>query len=228
MIGVKINSLLSYCLACCALLLIPLVGLIYVHLNHGGDGAYSLVTDLDRQIPFMKAFVVPYLSWYVFLLVGFLYLVYKDRGNYYRTVVEFVIGLLLCYGVYAIYQTTVPRPELTGNDWLLRMVEWVYRADQPFNCFPSTHVLTSYLMMRAYLRSTPIAAVYKIIVSCMSVLIILSTQFVKQHVLLDIVGAVLVAEGVIFVLDRVRLGLFMKSPIPVGTQSGKLEGGLRR
>lgn len=228
MIGVKLSSLWSYVLACSALLLIPLVGLIYVQLNHGGDGAYSLVTDLDRQIPFMRAFVVPYLSWYLFLIVGFLYMAYKDRRNYYRTVVEFVIGLLLCYGVYAIYQTTVPRPELTGNDWLLRMVEWVYRADQPFNCFPSTHVLTSYLMMKAYLRSAQVKGVYKMMVSCMSVLIILSTQFVKQHVLLDIVGAVLVAEGVIYVLDRARKGWLAETPIPAGTRQGKLEGGLRR
>ena len=52
------------------------------------------------------------------------------------------MGLLLCYSVYAIYQTTVPRPELIGSDWLLRTVQWVYRSDEPFNCFPSTHVLT--------------------------------------------------------------------------------------
>ncbi|MDD9266953.1 phosphatase PAP2 family protein [Paenibacillus sp. GCM10023248] len=224
----RISSLWSYCLACSMLLLIPLVGLIYVELNHGGDGAYSLVTDLDRQIPFLKAFVVPYLSWYLFLLAGFLYMAYKDRRNYYRTVVEFVIGLLLCYGVYAIYQTTVPRPELTGSDWLLRMVEWVYRADQPFNCFPSTHVLTSYLMMKAYLRSRQAARISKIIVSCMAVLIILSTQFVKQHVLLDIAGAILVAEGVIYILERARRGWLAQPSIPAATRQSKLEGGLRR
>jgi membrane-associated phospholipid phosphatase len=225
---VRLSSWWSYCLACSALLLIPLVGLIYVHLNQAGEMAYNLVTDLDRQIPFVKAFVVPYLSWYVFLLLGFLYLAYKDRRNYYITLVEFVIGLLICYGVYAIYQTTVPRPELTGSDWLLRMVEWVYRSDQPFNCFPSTHVLTSYLMMRAYLRTSQVATRYKIIVTVMSLLIIVSTQFVKQHVLLDIVGAVLVAEGVVYALDRMRRGWLTESRIKVRTQQSKLEGGLRQ
>jgi membrane-associated phospholipid phosphatase len=226
---VRLSSWWSYCLACSALLLIPLVGLIYIHLNQADGIAYNLVTDLDRQIPFLKGFVVPYLSWYGFLLVGFLYLVYKDRRNYYITLVEFVIGLLICYGVYAIYQTTVPRPELTGNDdWLLRMVEWVYGSDQPFNCFPSTHVLTSYLMMRAYLRTNQISTHYKIIVTVMSLLIIVSTQFVKQHVLLDIVGAVLVAEGVVYALDRVRRGWFTESRIKVRTQQSNLEGGLRQ
>ena len=44
-------------MACSGLLLIPLVGLIYIHLNQADGVAYSLVTDLDRQIPFMKSFV---------------------------------------------------------------------------------------------------------------------------------------------------------------------------
>ncbi|MEC0268153.1 phosphatase PAP2 family protein [Paenibacillus anseongense] len=226
----RLTSWWSYCLACSALLLIPLVGLIYVQLNQAGGMAYNLVTDLDRQIPFVKAFVVPYLSWYGFLLVGFLYLAYKDRRNYYRTLMEFLIGLLICYGIYAIYQTTVPRPELTGSDPLLRLVAWVYRSDQPFNCFPSTHVLTSYLMMRAYLRTTRVATRYKIIVTAVSLLIIVSTQFVKQHVLLDIVGAVLVAEGVVYAMDRVRRSWLAESRIKVKvrTQQSNLEGGLRR
>ncbi|KRF44048.1 hypothetical protein ASG93_03825 [Paenibacillus sp. Soil787] len=214
-------------MACSGLLLIPLVGLIYIHLNQADGVAYSLVTDLDRQIPFMKSFVIPYLSWYGFLLVGFLYLVYKDRSMYYKTLFQFIMGLLLCYGVYAIYQTTVPRPELTGSDWLLRMVQWVYRSDQPFNCFPSTHVLTSYLMMKAYLKSTAISWHYKIMVSSMSLLIIVSTLLVKQHVLLDIVGAVLVSEGVVYVVERFRIGL-LKESVAVNTQQRKFEGGLRR
>ncbi|NOU73661.1 inositol phosphorylceramide synthase [Paenibacillus sp. LMG 31458] len=223
----KKTSWWSYIMACSGLLLIPLVGLIYIHLNQADGVAYSLVTDLDRQIPFMKSFVIPYLSWYGFLLVGFLYLAYKDRSMYYKTLFQFIMGLLLCYGVYAIYQTTVPRPELTGSDWLLRMVQWVYRSDQPFNCFPSTHVLTSYLMMKAYLRSTTIFWSYKIAVTSMSLLIIVSTLLVKQHVLLDIVGAVLVSEGVVYVVERFRIGL-LKESVAVNTQQRKFEGGLRR
>ena len=56
-------------------------------------------------------------------------------------------------------------------------------------------------MMKAYLRSATIAWRYKIAVTSMSLLIIVSTLFVKQHVLLDIVGAVLVAEGVVYVVE---------------------------
>ncbi|KRE65591.1 phosphatase PAP2 family protein [Paenibacillus sp. Soil750] len=223
----RTKAWVSYLLACSGLLLIPLVGLIYIHLNQDKGTAYSLMTDLDRQIPFIQGFVVPYLSWYLFLAVGFLYLAYQDRSNYFQTLVEFVIGLLLCYSVYAIYQTTVPRPDIQGSDWLLRTVQWVYRSDEPFNCFPSTHVLTAYLMMRAYIRSKRIAKPYTILVASMAVLIIVSTLFVKQHVLMDIVGAVLVAEGVVYVVERSRRTWLTRSTAASARQD-KLERGLKQ
>jgi membrane-associated phospholipid phosphatase len=223
----RTKAWVSYLLACSGLLMIPLVGLIYIHLNQDGGTAYSLMTDLDRQIPFIKGFVVPYLFWYVFLAVGFLYLVYQDRSNYFQTLVEFVIGLLLCYSVYAIYQTTVPRPDIEGSDWLLRTVQWVYRSDEPFNCFPSTHVLTAYLMMRAYLRSKRIAMSHTILVTSMAVLIIVSTLFVKQHVLMDIVGAVFVAEGVVYVVERSRR-MWLTGSTAASARQDKLERGLKQ
>ncbi|CAH1230837.1 hypothetical protein PAECIP111891_06744 [Paenibacillus allorhizoplanae] len=223
----RTKAWVSYLLACSGLLLIPLVGLIYIHLNQDNGTAYSLMTDLDRQIPFIQGFVVPYLSWYLFLAVGFLYLAYQDRSNYFQTLVEFVIGLLLCYSVYAIYQTTVPRPDIEGSDWLLGTVQWVYRSDEPFNCFPSTHVLTAYLMMRAYIRSKRIAKPYTILVASMAVLIIVSTLFVKQHVLMDIVGAVLVAEGVVYLVERSRRTWLTRSTAASARQD-KLERGLKQ
>ncbi|MEW9702494.1 phosphatase PAP2 family protein [Paenibacillus sp. SI8] len=223
----RIESLKSYLLACCALLSIPAVGLIYVYLNRAGEAYYSLATDFDRQIPFLKIFVIPYISWYLFLFAGFMYLAYKDRRIYYKALLQFIVGLLLCYGVYAVYQTYVPRPEVVGDDLLSGMMRMVYQSDQPFNCFPSTHVLTSYLMMRAYLNAVSVPRVYKAVVTVMALLIILSTQFVKQHVLMDIVGAVLVAEGVIYAVARIRKGSMVK-PLQANIRNGHMERGLER
>ncbi|UJF33969.1 phosphatase PAP2 family protein [Paenibacillus hexagrammi] len=195
--------------------LIPLIGTIYVHLNHAGGISHSLVTDLDRQLPFLPVFVIPYLSWYVFLAVSFVYLICKHQEVYYRTLIQFLAGLLLCYGIYAVYQTYVPRPEVTGTGTIQKLMGWVYDNDEPFNCFPSTHVLTSYLIMKAYWGSVRIPKLYRVAVTGMSLLIIISTQFVKQHVLLDIVGAVIIAEGLSYAVNR---WLIFKRPVPhVGT-----------
>lgn len=222
----SVKSLKSYLLSLSLLLSIPVLGLIYTSLNHEGEKTHNLVTDFDRQLPFIKWFVLPYLGWYLFLFAAFLYLAFKNREAYYSTLIQFNIGLLLCYGVYAVYQTYVPRPELSGDDGLLQLVQWVYKSDAPFNCFPSTHVLTSYLMMKAYLHTANIPRVYAAAVAMMSLLIIASTQFMKQHVLFDIIGAVLVAEGVIFAVKRLQKswsGRPQVSGAPYGTMERSLK-----
>ncbi|MBW7456977.1 phosphatase PAP2 family protein [Paenibacillus sepulcri] len=199
----KWNLLKNHLLALSLLLSIPLLSIAYIYLNHSrGEHTFSLVTDLDQQIPFLKIFILPYLAWFVFILACFVYLAFRNRQLYMHTLLRFNIGLVVCYLVYAVYQTHVPRPELVVNDWLGRLVQYVYSMDEPFNCFPSTHVLTSYCMMKAFISSPGINRYIRIAVSGMSILIIASTLFVKQHVLMDMAGAIAVVEVIYFVGAR--------------------------
>ncbi|TXK83910.1 phosphatase PAP2 family protein [Paenibacillus sp. N3.4] len=198
----RTESFKSHLIPLMSLFTIPLLGLIYVYLNHARGKAYNLVTDLDQQIPFVKIFILPYVSWYGFLFIAFLYFSYKNREVFVQTLLQINMGQLICYVIYAIFQTHVQRPELAGNDALLQMVQWVYRSDQPYNCFPSIHVLTSYLVMRAYWSTGNIPRAYKYAVTFMAMAIIASTLFIKQHVLLDIAGACLVAEVVVCIESR--------------------------
>jgi membrane-associated phospholipid phosphatase len=176
------------------LLLIPVLNIFYSVLNHGERGASSLVTDMDQAIPFVKAFIVPYLIWYPFIIWGFIYLCIKDRNTYFRTISAYAAGLIVCYVVYYLYQTTVPRPVLEGTDIFTKLVALTYASDRPFNCFPSIHVLSSYLIMIGMGRSQAIRRPIRWFVHSVGALIILSTLLVKQHVLLDAAGAILLAE----------------------------------
>ncbi|MBS4174426.1 phosphatase PAP2 family protein [Bacillus sp. FJAT-49736] len=191
----------SHLMALCWLLSIPLLGTLYVLINRQKGKAYSLVTDFDRHIPFIKIFILPYVSWFVFILAAMVYLCVKNRQVYYRTLIYFNIGLLVCYGVYSIFQTSVPRPTLTGHDLLTNMVRSVYKLDEPYNCFPSTHVLTSYLILRGFQSAKNIPRKLRMGVSFMSLLIMVSILFVKQHVVFDLIGGVAVVE-VIYFLHR--------------------------
>jgi membrane-associated phospholipid phosphatase len=181
-------------LALCLLLSIPLLNIIYQVLNDGERGARQLITAVDHQIPFVEIFVIPYLLWYAFIFLMFVYFCIYDRAIYYRALLSFCVGMLVCYVIYFFFQTTVPRPELMGNGVLTRMVQYVYGADQPFNCFPSIHVLSSYLMILGIRHSKLWTIKKDIIVSIIAYSIILSTLFVKQHVVLDVVAGVLLGS----------------------------------
>ncbi|GAB4263844.1 phosphatase PAP2 family protein [Thermincola ferriacetica] len=176
------------------MLSIPIINVSYVILNNPGRGVHSLVTVVDRWIPFVKVFVLPYLGWYIFIFILLCYFCFKDRQTYYTTLIALNMTLLLSYLIFYFYQTTVPRPELVGADILTRLMAFVYSKDQPYNCFPSIHVSTSYLMVKA-LRVSPLRnRINSVAVGIIAGIIILSTLFVKQHVILDVLGGILLAD----------------------------------
>lgn len=173
---------------------LPLLNIFYIILNGGGHGAHSLMTDLDRGLPFLKIFILPYLGWYPYLFCTLIYFCFEDRRTYYQTLLALDLGMTFCYVVYFFYQTTVPRPVMTGDDILTRMVAWVYMNDPPFNCFPSIHCLSSYLMFKGIRHSSVRKGANLLVVSFMAFTIVLSTLLVKQHTILDVVAAVFLGE----------------------------------
>lgn len=190
-------------LAC--LLTIPIVSMFYNFLNNPGNGANVLITGIDRAIPFMKVFIIPYVSWYFFIFIVLVYLALKDKNTYYKTLISYNLGMIVCFIVYFVYQTTVHRPNITGNDILSKLVLLIYSNDNPYNCFPSIHSYTSYLMMKAILKSNVRNMYNTLIVSSISILIILSTLFVKQHVVLDAISAIILGEVIFNIIYKLDL-----------------------
>ena len=182
--------------------LIPIIHLFYGYLNNANRGVRSLETEFDRAIPFMKSFIIPYIMWYPFILMVLVYLCYKHRTTYYKILSTLVLGMLFCYAVYFFYQTTVPRPTLTDTDLLTKLVKFIYNRDNPFNCFPSIHVLSSYLMMKGIKQSGSSNLIVNNTIYTIGILIILSTLFVKQHVVYDGIVAIILAELLYKLVDK--------------------------
>lgn len=174
--------------------LIPLINIIYAHLNNSARGTHSLVTDIDKSVPFIKSFAVPYIMWFPFLVITLIYLCFRNKEVYYRVIISLILGLMICFLTYYFFQTAVPRPQLTGNDFLTNLVRFIYFTDNPFNCFPSIHVLTSYILIKGAMNCEKKATIYSVIITVISSLIILSTQFIKQHVIMDLIFAILLGD----------------------------------
>lgn len=177
-----------------SILSVPLLNGIYKLLNNDGRSVHNIATALDYSIPFVKEFIIPYSIWYPFIMLGLLYLCFKDRKVFVRTVISIDIGLICCYIVYMVYQTTVPRPVLTGDDIFTKLVSITYTLDEPYNCFPSIHVLTSYLVMKAFYYGGFRGKLIKGTMFLVGSTIIISTLLIKQHFIADIFGAILLSE----------------------------------
>ncbi|MGN7762962.1 phosphatase PAP2 family protein [Paenibacillus sp. 22594] len=179
------------------LLTIPLIGLLYSLQNHLRPVEHVLVTKMDQATPFIPVFSVFYFVWYPFIFITLILIFQKRSSAYYHTLVAVCIGILLCNVVFLVFPTHVPRPQL-GEGWNF-FVPITYRFDEPYNAFPSIHVLTCYLMQRG---SRELSKPVRLAVVVMGGLIILSTLFIKQHVIADAVAGIVLGETVFRISGR--------------------------
>lgn len=79
----------------------------------------------------------------------------------------------------------------------------IYSHDQPYNAFPSIHVLTTFAVMLGNINIKDKHPFHKMFVPVMGSLIIVSTLFVKQHFILDMISSVFLTSfiyGIMFEL----------------------------
>ncbi|MGF7050273.1 hypothetical protein J2T13_004798 [Paenibacillus sp. DS2015] len=192
-----IQSIRTYLKSLSLLASLGIMGIFYTLLNKRSHAAFILESPIDSMIPLIPSMGVAYLGWYPFIFITMAFLCWKDRQTYLRTLLTMNISLIFCYLIYYYFQTTVPRPILIGDSWDILIVKYIYSQDLPYNCFPSIHSLHSYLVMRAAWTSKFVRARDKFIISICSITIIASTFMIKQHVIYDALGAILLSEAVI-------------------------------
>ncbi|WP_425806604.1 phosphatase PAP2 family protein [Desulfitobacterium sp. Sab5] len=199
----------------CWMLLIPFIDLFYGPLNHVKGDVYSLVTVLDQHIPFIKYFIAPYLAWYFLMFVVLAWFMKHDYELYIQSIFSICVGLLLSFMVYAVFQTTVPRPVILGQDLFSRLTRFMYGMDNPYNAFPSIHVMTAYIIFIASSKAKGYGKKAMLASQTLSVLVILSTVFLKQHTLMDVFGGILLG-GSLFKTMTLIQGLRHKKRIKQG------------
>jgi membrane-associated phospholipid phosphatase len=178
----------------------------------------SLHSAIDERIAFSPVWIIPYVIWYFFLPSVALTLMFKDKRQCGVTLLTMTLGVLLCYLTYSVFQTQVPRPDVPGDDLFSRLVRLIYSIDQPYNAFPSIHVLVTYALMLGTAKAKDIKKAAKAAIWVVGWSIILSTVFVKQHVAADIFGGIVLAQFLHWLLAHF-LGLWLVQDIRTEARS---------
>ena len=105
-------------------------------------------------------------------------------------------------GFFAFYPTTNVRPELVGNGIFVQGMRFLYQIDKPVNLFPSIHCMASWFCCIGIRGDKKVPGWYKIVSVMIAVLVFVSTLVTKQHVIVDVIGGVAVAELTWFVSCR--------------------------
>lgn len=167
----------------------------------------TIIVPLDRKIPFLECFVVPYLSWFGYIFIGTILLYYKDRDMYDRLITSMMIveTLFLLISTFLPNRQPLRLLEMPRDNVFTHLVAYVWKSDSPTNVFPSLHVFNAIAMTIALVRSRWKFTGKKwadrfIIVWC--VLICLATVFIKQHSVCDGIASCLLIIWSWFYVER--------------------------
>lgn len=162
------------------------------------DFSHMIITDtwIDQYIPFNEYFVIPYVLWFVFMVLGFAYFVFIDQSGVKRTYFYLFLGMSSSLLIYALIPTGQNlRVQLYNDNIFQCLVSFIYSVDSSTNVCPSIHVYNSVMMCVSLLKSRKIKQhtwlCFLIIV--LAILICMSTVMIKQHAFMDIVWALVLA-----------------------------------
>lgn len=183
---------------------VPLIiyGIIYLawfaHLEKTVTKDFRVIhTFADDYIPFCEVFVIPYFLWFAYVSVTVLYFFFKDRQEYYKTCVFLFTGMT----VFLIISTLFPNghnlrlASMPRDNVFTHMVSALWQTDTPTNLWPSIHVYNSLGAHFAITKSVHLENKKGIrtgsLLLCVS--IILSTMFIKQHSVFDVITGIIMA-----------------------------------
>lgn len=170
---------------------------------------YWVACSLDKNIPFIPVFVIPYVFWFLYVGAGLVYLCLRDKQTFIPTILLLCSGMAIAVLVYAVFPHGQPlRPAVTGSDPFSVFVrDVIYANDTNTNCCPSIHVLNQLAVHAGICHSRRFRdrRGVKLASLIASVLVCASTVLIKQHSILDVAAALLLELPLYWLFFRSRL-----------------------
>lgn len=172
--------------------LIAIQGIMYEAARFLSSTPTCLTSTLDDKIPFLTIFIYPYISWY-FMVALVPYIIYIAKPqNFFTYVSTAVISIIIAFVIFIVFPTTVNRPEVIGVDITSNITRLIFSMDTPpVCCLPSMHCVLCLLFIFYTINIKELKPSIRVLISLWSTIIIISTLFIKQHVIYDIFASVI-------------------------------------
>ena len=162
---------------------------IFFFLLYGASNQYAGVTaphpsfwmEWEKEMPFIEAFIVPYMSSDVMFVIAFFFPYTRLELRVLSARILFIIAIASMVFVLFPLQFSFAKPPIENFNLLFSMLE----ADLPYNQLPSLHIAFAVVLwasMRKHFKSK----VLKILTAFWLWLIAVSTLVVYQHHFIDL------------------------------------------
>lgn len=185
--------------------------LIYMTSKQFPNEPLILNNEIEDKIPLVPVFIIPYILWWVLIIIVPFYISRKSDKAFMIYVFTFAICFALTFPFYVFFPTAVKIPVFESTDFFSWLCNFVYSVDIPLgaehsqyylpnNCLPSGHTLASMIIIYTTSTCKKINKGLKIFIDITMVIVIISTILVKQHVVVDLIAAIIISTLVFFVV----------------------------
>lgn len=166
--------------------------------SHVIDDYHLIHSPIDDLIPFCEFFIVPYLLWFFLIAASCIFFFFKSQEECIRMGVYMILGMSSALIIYYVYPNGLGefRPTEMDDNIFSKMVAVLYSHDTSTNVLPSLHVYNTVVICIAFLKSKVIGVherLVKILILILGFFICLSTVFLKQHSIYDVIAAFIMA-----------------------------------
>lgn len=166
---------------------------------------HNIESKWDLSLPFVPQFLIIYFGCYLFWVVNYILIARQDRDSVYRFFTCDFISRCVCFLIYLVFPTTNTRPILEIGGFWNEAARCLYTVDSADNLFPSIHCLVSWFCYLGIRGRKEIPRWYQKCSMIVAILVFLSTLLTKQHVIVDVISGVLLAEGCFFIGKKTNL-----------------------
>mgnify|MGYP004529642915 CR=1 FL=1 len=164
---------------------------------------------LDDIIPFCEWFLIPYVGWYLLIVVSLLYFALYNINNFKRLQIFIIVTQVAATAIYIIFPSRQDlRPiEFARENFLTDCVSFLYAFDTNTGVCPSLHCAYSIGITSVWLKEKQASVFAKTFVVVFTILVCLSTMFIKQHSVIDFFAAL----PICFLAEIIACGSYWKS-----------------
>lgn len=160
-----------------------------------GKPHFDFSLRIDDSIPFAAWTILIYWGCYLFWIINYILCSRFDKKQAQRFLSADLLGKTVCLFFYIFIPTTMSRPDIVGQDIFSVLMRLLYALDAADNLLPSIHCFVSWMCYIGMRGDARYSLQYRIFSCLFAVAVCISTLTTKQHVFIDVIAGIVLAEG---------------------------------
>ena len=170
-------------------------------LDHAGN-FHIIHTAVDDMIPVIEVFIIPYAMWLPYLVAGMIAIAIRSRKLSRKTSYMLMAGMTLFIIISLVYPNMLElRAAIPDRrNIFMDCINYLHSIDTPTDVLPSLHVYDAIVVAAGLHLTFKDKKVMLVLSDILTALIVLSTMFIKQHSIIDVISAIVMFIPVFIII----------------------------